>query len=236
MKACLTRTAEVNMRKTITAIAVAASLLLTGCSYSAGSLFDTGEPYDSEFKDAEEFAEYWCGPCKEVDSYKVNDITVHEMKDDEWGFTYAVYEMWVERGDTGIKDVSYTAEEFSYYYLQTFIEESDLDEYLEENGITLDAGELQISDVTGLSFGYYAKININTDRLLTDDEAAEIMSKIEDALKDFDEREFFTKSVYTSEVFITIWSAPWEKDTEVGAKYHTWNAVYGYTMGVRQSE
>ena len=86
-KACLTRTAEVNMRKTITAIAVVASLLLTGCGIRAGSIFNTGEPYDSDFKDAEEFAEYWCGRCKEVDSYQVNDITVHEMKDDEWDFT-----------------------------------------------------------------------------------------------------------------------------------------------------
>lgn len=223
-------------RKNITAIAVSASLLLTGCGISSGtrSIFSSGEPYDSEFKDAEEFAEYWCGPCKEVDSYQVNDFTVHEMEDKEWGFTYAVYELWVDRGDTGIKDVSYTAEEFSYYYLQTFLQEADLDDLLAEYDITLDAGELQISEATGLTFSYIAEINIRTDRTLTDDEAADIMIRVEDALEDFDEREFFTKSVYTSEVFLTIWSAPWEKDTEVGAKYHTWNSVYGYTMGYRE--
>ncbi len=218
--------------KALTAAIIAASLLMTGCNLEETDLFKDREPYDADFKDAHEFAEYWCGPCKEVDSYKVNGLIAHEMKDKEWGFTYIVYEGYYERGDTGIMDVYYTAETFSYYYLETFIEESDLDEYLEENGLTLDCGEIHKWDTGVLS--YIAELNINTDRTLTDEDAEEISTTVIDALAEFDDRDFFTKSENTSEVFFTIWSAPWEKDTEVGAYYHTWTGVYGYTMGFRQ--
>ncbi len=218
--------------KALTAAIVAASVLLTGCNLKFGGTTISGEPYDSEFKDAHEFAEYWCGPCKEVDSYDVNGLIAHEMKDKEWGFTYIVYEGYYERGDTGIMDVYYTAETFSYYYLQTFLEEADLDEYLEENELTLDCGDLYTWKTGVIS--YTAELNVRTERTLTDDEAQEISTTVIDALADFDDRDFFTKSENTSEVFFTIWSAPWEKDTEVGAFYHTWTGVYGYTMGYRE--
>ena len=155
---------------------------MTGCNLEDTDLFKDREPYDVDFKDAHEFAEYWCGPCKEVDSYKVNGLIAHEMKDKEWGFTYIVYEGYYERGDTGIMDVYYTAETFSYYYLETFIEESDLDEYLDENGLTLDCGEIHKWDTGVLS--YSAELNVRTDRTLTDDDAKEISTTVIDALAD----------------------------------------------------
>lgn len=53
---------------------------------------------------------------------------------------------------------------------------------------------------------------------------------------DFDERGYFTKSANTNspEVYIVIWSAPWEQDTANGLNYHTWTEMYGYTMGFYQ--
>ena len=45
----------------------------------------------SEYGSALEYAEKWCGPCKEVDSYEADDdLVIHKMKDKEYRFTYVV--------------------------------------------------------------------------------------------------------------------------------------------------
>ena len=238
MKTCRrTITAEVRMRKNITAMIIAAGLIFTGCGIRLGSSQTDKDPFDSDFKDAHEFAEYWCGPCEEVDSYEVGDDIIHEMEDDEWGFVYFVEERYVERGgDSGIYDVSYSASQFAYYYLQTFMEEADLDDIKDKYGITLDCGELSYYKETDIAYYGGAKLYVTTEMTLTDEEAAEIMASVKAELADFDERGYFTKSANTNspEVYIVIWSAPWEQDTANGSNYHTWTEMYGYTMGFYQ--
>ena len=230
-------TAEACMKKNITAMIIAAGLILTGCGIRLGSSQADKDPFDSDFKDAQEFAEYWCGPCEEVDSYEVGDYTIHEMKDDEFGFVYEVEEVYLERGeDTGLFDVSYSASQFGYYYLQRFIEEADLGDTLDKYGITLDCGELSYYKTMDVAYYSGAKLYVTTEMTLTDEEAAEIMASVKAELADFDERGYFTKSANTNspEVYIVIWSAPWEQDTANGSNYHTWTEMYGYTMGFYQ--
>jgi hypothetical protein len=238
MKACRrTITAEVCMKKNITAMIIAAGLILTGCGIRLSNSQADKDPFDSDFKDAHEFAEYWCGPCEEVGSYEVGEYTIHEMKDDEFGFVYEVEEVYLERGeDTGLFDVSYSASQFGYYYLQRFIEETDLDDNLAKYGITLDCGELSYYKTMDVAYYGGAKLNVSTEMTLTDEEAAEIMASVKAELADFDERGYFTKSANTNspEVYIVIWSAPWEQDTANGSNYHTWTEMYGYTMGFYQ--
>lgn len=224
------------MRKNITAMIIAAGLILTGCGIRLSNSQADKDPFDSDFKDAHEFAEYWCGPCEEVGSYEVGDYTIHEMKDDEFGFVYEVEEVYLERGeDTGLFDVSYSASQFGYYYLQRFIEEADMGDTLDKYGITLDCGELSYYKTMDVAYYGGAKLNVSTEMTLTDEEADEIMSDVMGALAEFDERGFFTKSANTNspEVWICIWSSPWDKDTDNGVLYHTWTAMYGYTMGTR---
>ncbi len=225
------------MKKNITAMIIAAGLILTGCGIRLSNSQADKDPFDSDFKDAQEFAEYWCGPCEEVDSYEVGDYTIHEMKDDEFGFVYEVEEVYLERGeDTGLFDVSYSASQFGYYYLQRFIEEADMGDTLDKYGITLDCGELSYYKTMDVAYYSGAKLYVTTEMTLTDEEAAEIMASVKAELADFDERGYFTKSANTNspEVYIVIWSAPWEQDTANGSNYHTWTEMYGYTMGFYQ--
>ena len=225
------------MKKNITAMIIAAGLILTGCGIRLSNSQADKDPFDSDFKDAQEFAEYWCGPCEEVDSYEVGDYTIHEMKDDEFGFVYEVEEVYLERGeDTGLFDVSYSASQFGYYYLQRFIEEADMGDTLDKYGITLDCGELSYYKTMDVAYYSGAKLYVTTEMTLTDEEAAEIMASVKAELADFDERGYFTKSANTNspEVYIVIWSAPWEQDTANDSNYHTWTEMYGYTMGFYQ--
>ncbi len=39
--------------------------------FTACALASKERPYDSSFANAKEFAEYWCGPCEEIESYTV---------------------------------------------------------------------------------------------------------------------------------------------------------------------
>ena len=54
----------------------------------------------SEYGSALEYAEKWCGPCKEVDSYEADDdLVIHKMKDKEYRdvFVRADQNMYVDK-------------------------------------------------------------------------------------------------------------------------------------------
>ena len=121
-------------------------------------------------------------------------------------------------------------------YMQRFIEEADMGDTLDKYGITLDCGELSYYKTMDVAYYSGAKLYVTTEMTLTDEEAAEIMASVKAELADFDERGYFTKSANTNspEVYIVIWSAPWEQDTANGSNYHTWTEMYGYTMGFYQ--
>ena len=66
--------------------------------FTACALASKERPYDSSFANAKEFAEYWCGPCEEIESYTVTagdaEVLIHKFTDTEFGFTYTVEERY----------------------------------------------------------------------------------------------------------------------------------------------
>lgn len=212
------------MRKNALALILMTSLLFSGCMMSPFSTNVGGEPVDSSFKDAHAYAEYWMGPCKEIDEWDGNDSVIHEMRDKDLGFTYTVVEMDVSSGIGS--HVMYTSEDFGYYYLEVFLEESDVVRKLEKMdlGLSVSVEELNISEDTGMVMNYTPTVIIETDEELTDDDAKEIVSMVRDELEDFDERGYFTKSAKTDYACIELKCAPWSSDA--GKKYHSWQSIY----------
>jgi len=202
------------------------SFLLSGCMMSPSPLTHNvkGDPYDSSFKDAHSYAEYWMGPCEEIGEREGNESIIHEMRDNELGFTYTVVELDVSL-NTG-SHTMYKSEDFGYYYLKTFLDRSDVVSSLEnmDKGLSVSIKELNISKDTGMTLMYTPTVIIETDEKLTDEDAKEIVSMVRDRLKGFDERGYFTKSEKTSYASIDLRCAPWSSDA--GKKYHGWKSIY----------
>ena len=88
----------------IIACALLTSVFMSGCSIlpgrggsSAGEFIYGARDRSDKYKSAEEYCEYWFGPCEEVDSYTKElydgtEIVYHVMKDKEFGFEYYVKE------------------------------------------------------------------------------------------------------------------------------------------------
>ena len=214
--------------KTILICFVSVLLVITGCGSS--DRFHGDRPYDSYFDTAKEFAEYWCGPCEEVDEYIVEtsygDVIVHKMQDTEFGFVYSVEER-VEEYTTGVYS-NYSTNDFSYYYLQTFLEQADLDDIISEYSLTVELAELQESATEGLPGFFQPSIDIYTDLTLTEYENDLILETFVDALEDFDVRGDYTREDDNALVFFELHSAPSAEESENGFYYHTDNRIYGY--------
>ena len=214
--------------KTILICFVSVLLVITGCGSS--DRFHGDRPYDSYFDTAKEFAEYWCGPCEEVDEYTVEtsygDVIVHKMQDTEFGFVYSVEER-VEEYTTGVYS-NYSTNDFSYYYLQTFLEQADLDDIISEYSLTVELAELQESATEGLPGFFQPSIDIYTDLTLTEYENDLILETFVDALEDFDVRGDYTREDDNALVFFELHSAPSAEESENGFYYHTDNRIYGY--------
>lgn len=210
------------MNKRLLTLIVASFVLLTGCGSS--------RKYDSEFEDACEFASYWCGPCEEVETYTVDtpagEVIVHKLQDTEFGFVYTVEET-VHEYSTGVY-ASYTTHDFSYYYLQTFLEQADLDDIIDEYSLTVELPELQKSATEGLPGFFQPSIDIYTDLTLTEYENDLILETFVDALEDFDVRGDYTREDDNALVFFELHSAPSAEESENGFYYHTDNRTYGY--------
>ena len=206
-------------------IVLMVSLLLSGCSMMSPFSTDAkGEPYDSSFKDAHAFAEYWMGPCEETGVRDGNKSIIHEMRDNEHGFTYTIVEMEVSSGYGS--HTMYVNEDFGHYYLKVFLEKTDVVSNLEkmDKGLSVRVKDLNISKDTGMILNYIPTVIIETDEKLTEDDAKEIVTMVRDRLKSFDERGYFTKSVKTSSAYIDLRCAPWSSDA--GKKYHGWKSIY----------
>ena len=210
------------MNNRLLTLFVASAVLLTGCGSS--------RKYDSDFADACEFAEYWCGPCEEVDVYTVDtpagEVIVHKLRDTEFGFVYTVEET-VKEYSTGLY-ASYNAPDFSYYYLQTFLEHADLDDIISEYSLTVELAELQESATEGLPGFFLPSIDIYTDLSLSEYENDLILETFVDELEDFDVRGDYTRENDNALVFFELHSAPSAEESENGFYYHTDNRIYGY--------
>ena len=69
------------MKRKITIVLLASVLFM----FTACALASKERPYDSSFANAKEFAEYWCGPCEEIESYTViagdAEVLIHKFTD-----------------------------------------------------------------------------------------------------------------------------------------------------------
>lgn len=208
------------MRKNVLLFSLIVSLLLSGCMTSPLSTNVSGEPVDASFSDAHAYAEYWMGPCEETGERVNNESIIHEMRDDEHGFTYTVAEMELA------SHITYKSEDFGHYYLKAFLEKTDVVSGLEkmDKGLSVRVKELNISKDTGMTLMYSPTVIIETDEKLTEDDAKEIVTMVRDRLKTFDERGYFTKSDKTDSASIDLRCAPWSSDA--GKKFHSWKSIY----------
>lgn len=213
------------MRKNVLiSVVLMITLMLSGCAMSPFATNAAGDRYDTSFKDAHEFAEHWMGPCEETDVHEVNGVIVHEMRDEELGFTYTVDEL--SHSSVYGAYPSYNSEDFGYYYLKAFLERKDVAGRLEkmEKGLSVSVTEPYISKDTGLIVNYSPTVLIKTDEKLTEEDAKEIVTEVREELKSFDERGYFIRSVKTSSATIELRCAPWSSD--LGGKFHRWSSIY----------
>ena len=204
----------------VIASAVFASLfILSGClPFPAGSgnggLNTGSRSLSDSYKSAEEYCNYWYGPCTEINSYEKEgtDRIVHEMKDEELGFEYTV-----EDSDGGY----YFYHDFEYYYINEFLSRTDFKDLISEFDLKIeqdDHNKLVVSP----------KIKISTGRELTDEESRRILSDVMGKLEQFDsERNVFNKAGDNKSVGLSVWSAPWEKEKANKARYHVVNDTFG---------
>lgn len=213
------------MRKNVwISVVIVIALLLSGCGMTPFSTDIAGDRYDASFKDAHAFAEHWMGPCEETGASEVNEIIVHEMRDEELGFTYTVYEL--NHSSVYGAYPTYDSEDFGYYYLKAFLERKDVAGILEkmDRGLSVSVKEPYVSKDTGLIVNYNPTVLIETDEKLTEEDAKEIVTEVREQLKSFDERGYFTKSVKTDSANIDLRCAPWGSDA--GKKFHQWHSIY----------
>lgn len=213
------------MRKNaLISIVLMITLLLSGCAMTPFATDASGDRYDTSFRDAHAFAEHWMGPCEETGVSEVNEIIVHEMRDEELGFTYTVYEL--NHSSVYGAYPTYDSEDFGYYYLKAFLERKDVAGILEkmDRGLSVSVNEPYVSKDTGLIVHYNPTVLIETDEKLTDEDAKEIVTEVREQLKSFDERGYFTRSVKTASANIDLRCAPWSSD--MGGKFHQWHSIY----------
>ena len=214
--------------KTVPVLSLSLLFVFAGCGTS--DRFHGDRPYDSYFDTAEKFAEYWCGPCEEVDVYTVEtpygDVIVHKLKDTEFGFVYSVEER-VEEYSSGDYS-SYTTVDFSYYYLQTYLECADLDDIIDEYSLTVDIGEIRASATEGLTGLYLPGVDIYTDLLLSESECDLILDSFVDEFESFDVRGDFTREYDNAVLIFHLYSAPTAEESQNGFYHHSDDRTYGY--------
>lgn len=212
------------MKKAIVAVILAAVVTMSGClplpgrgGNSSGGLVFGNRDHSDKYKSAEDYCEYWYGPCEEVDSYIEEgvdfDSTIHVMKDKEYGFEYTVSES-KEGYFLGTAN-------FAYYYIDVFLKSDDLKDIAEEFGLEYE------------NFGTKGRhgsptIRIHCERELSEEDNKKILETVMSKLDKFDsERKVFNKPHDNVSVFIQVWSAPWEKDKKRKALYHVVNDTFG---------
>ncbi len=127
--------------KIISLLLASVLFIFSGCASTSKE-----HPYDSSFANAKEFAEYWCGPCEEIESYTVTagdaEVLIHRFTDTEFGFTYTVEERYHEYSNKSKPVASYYCRDFDYYYLKEFLNRTDLSPVTDKYDITIEQDEL----------------------------------------------------------------------------------------------
>ena len=205
-----------NIRIAAVAGVLLAAAIMSGCSLFPGGL-SGGRDHSDQYGSAEEYCDYWFGPCEEVDSYAEerggSDATVHVMKDNEFGFEYTVTE--------SRKGYFLGTGDFAYYYIDEFLKSGDLKDIAGEYG-------LEFENYANRDNSGSPSVRIHTGRELSEDDNKKILDTVMTALDKFDSgRKVFNKKHDNIHVAISVWSAPWEKDSKNGALYHVVNETFG---------
>lgn len=203
----------------IVAAAICASLItLSGClpipaGGGSGGLGSGSRSLSDSYKSAEEYCNYWYGPCTEIDSYENDSGKIaHKMRDEGLGFEYTV-----EESDGGY----YFFHDFEYYYINEFLKRTDFKDLISEFDLRIEQEDMDRLRVS-------PRIKISTDRELTDEESRRILSDIMGELSLFDsERNVFNKPGDNKSVGLSVWSAPWEKEKANKAYYHVVKDTFG---------
>ena len=214
--------------KKISALISASMLVFSGCF----PMKSNNRTYDSDFSSAKEYAEYWCGPCEEIDSHSFtldgDEITIHTLTDSEYGFTYTVREEIKQNSGKRKQNVSYACEDFDYYYVKEFLNQTDLSSVTDKYDINIEINELKPGATEGYYFTYVPTIKLSTKVAITDEEGNEIMQFIYDSIQSFDSRKRFTKDSRSTSVFFDLYSAPTDEDKNAGKENHSLHGKYGY--------
>ena len=223
------------MKKIVSVLLTLTLLASTGCSLSklAGAGQKGDNPAGGIYDDAHEWATYWCGPCKQVDMDTVpnepHDIELYTMKDKELGFKYQVSAMYMDYATSLTPEPSYSYGNFDYEYMQVFLDETDFSEIVDKYDLTIELEEIEFGhDGETYDPFYNATVNFNTERQLDEDEMHEILEFAYDALRDFDEREHFSRNQYCKEAYFYVWCAPSDRDRELGHKYTSDCRIFGW--------
>ena len=214
-----------NIKTKIVAGMLAAVTIMSGCSLipgggsSSGGRSSGNREHSDKYRSAEEYCEYWFGPCKEVDSYTEewgdSERTVHVMKDKEFGFEYTVADSEDKKG------YFLFSGNFAYYYIDEFLNSGELDEIAEEYGL-----EFEINGEAGAAGS--PSVWIHCEGELSEEDNDKILDTVMRKLDMFDsDRKVFNKKHDNICVFIKLWSAPWESDTKTGARYHVEAETFG---------
>ena len=214
-------------------------LALVVCSaLSACSLRNfTGKKDDMPYgyKTAKEYADAWCGPCKEIDTFTAlekedgSKVVVTTLEDEEYGFTYQVEAYYTKLASSRSMDANYLSEEFDYKYLQVYLEKTDYSELIEKYDLQIVLDPPKPANTEGLYMLYNPTLDFRTDRELSDEERKEIMEFAYYSLKQFDDnRKHFIRNAACSSVFMHIYCKPSEKEAARGMKYGGTSGRYGY--------
>ena len=208
--------------KTTKLKAVMAGMLLAvmfiagGCSVLPGRGGSSGNrDLTDKYKSAEEFCEYWYGPCEETGSHDLSDDSdtiVYEIKDLEYGFEYTV-----RSNGKGF----YFGSDFAHYYIKEFLSRADLEDITKEFDLKFESSDPS-------KMGRSPSIKISTERELSAEDNKKILDVVMSKLDQFDsERRVFNKKEDNLSAAISVWSAPWEHDKKTKALYHVENDTFG---------
>ena len=206
---------------------------LAGCSLR--SIYGKKDDMPYGYKTAKEYADVWCGPCKELDSYTAQEkedgskVVVTTLEDNEYGFTYQVEAYYTKLSSSRTMEANYLSEEFDYKYLQVFLERTDFSELVEKYELEIVLDPPKPAKTEGLFMFYNPTLDFRTERELSEEERKEIMDFAYYSLKQFDqERQHFIRNAACSSVFLHIYCKPSEKEASRGMKYGGSNGRYGY--------
>ena len=213
---------HINLKIKIATGMLLVAVIMSGCSLlpgkgggSLGGRSSGNRKHSDKYDDAEDYCEYWFGPCEEIGTHKLyegSDTIVYEMKDTEFGFEYTVIQ--------GEGKYYFSGSDFASYYIDEFLKSDELDDLAKEY-------DLEFENFRKGEIGS-PTIRINCDRELSSEDNEKILKTVMSKLGDFDsERNVFNKKYDNIHVAIELWSAPWEHDINRGGNFHVENETFG---------